>query len=233
MNRTANNLVQFTVTSNLVLAVITPLVAVTPTTYAPGVVPGLAGGLFTGGGAGLFAILPQPMSVPATTAKSSRARSVFNFRRRAGTPKKSTAARAMPPPTGTIRRSGSWTTEADAGVVLIVSVVVTGAVPEIVTGAEAEQLCKSVAFAGKTITAQVTPTDPVNPAAEVIVTVRSVRKNSRNPSLEAPKNANAHEHPAAAAALISASVQEYRQDCNLNCRQLSLWSNQSDALTVG
>ena len=131
----------------------------------------MAGGLFTGGGAGLFAILPQPMSVPATTAKSSRARSVFNFRRRAGTPKKSTAARAMPPPTGTIRRSESWTTEADAGVVLIVSVVVTGAVPEIVTGAEAEQLCKSVAFAGKTITAQVTPTDPVNPAAGVIVTV--------------------------------------------------------------
>jgi hypothetical protein len=24
---------------------------------------------------------------------------------------------------------------------------------------------------------------------------RSVRKNSRNPSLEAPKNTNAHEHP--------------------------------------
>jgi len=56
-------------------------------------------------------------------------------------------------------------------VVLIVSVVVTGAVPEIVTGAETEQPGKSAAFAGKTITAQVTPTDPVNPAAGVIVTV--------------------------------------------------------------
>lgn len=101
----------------------------------------MAGGLFTGGGVGLFATLPQPMSVPATNANSSRARSVFNFRRRSGgTPKKSTAARAMPPPTGTVRRSGSWTTEADAAVVLIVSVAVTGAVPEIVTGAEAEQL---------------------------------------------------------------------------------------------
>jgi hypothetical protein len=102
----------------------------------------LAGGLFTGGGVGLFATLPQPMSIPATTANSSRARSVFNFRRRSGAPRKSTAARAMPPPTGTNRRSGWWTTEADAAVVLIVSVAVTGAVPEIVTGAEAEQLGK-------------------------------------------------------------------------------------------
>jgi hypothetical protein len=62
---------------------------------------------------------------------------------------------------------------------------------------------------------------------------RSVRKNSRNPSLEAPKNANAHEHPATAAAFISASVQECRRDCNLNCRQPSLWTDRSDAQTVG
>jgi hypothetical protein len=77
----------------------------------------------------------------------------------------------MPPPTGTIRRSGSWTTETDAAVVLIVSVAVTGAVPEIVTGAEAEQLGEWTAFAGKTVTAQVRATVPVNSPVGVIVTV--------------------------------------------------------------
>ena len=119
----------------------------------------------------LFAALPQPMPAPAMAANSSRPSSVFNLRRRPGTLKKNNAARATPPPTGKVRRIGSWSAVLDAAVVLIASVAVTGAVPEIAAGAVTEQVGISTAPAGLPVTAQVRATVPVKPPVGVIVTV--------------------------------------------------------------
>src|ERR1700733_1349650 len=110
------------------------------------------------------------MAAPASEAKSSAESSVFQRRRWRGTPKRSSAA-ITPPPTETFRRSRSWTTALDTGVVLTVSVAVTAAVPEIAAGAVTEQVGISTAPAGLPVTAQVRATVPVKPPLGVIVTV--------------------------------------------------------------
>lgn len=76
---------------------------------------------------------------------------------------------ATPPPMGKIRRSGSWTAALDAAVVLMVSVTVTGAVPEIAAVAGTEQAGILTTPAGWLVTAQVRATVPVKPLFGVIV----------------------------------------------------------------
>jgi hypothetical protein len=128
-----------------------------------GVTTGVVTGAFAGVG-----VPAQPIAAAASEAKSSRESSVFERR---GIPKRSSAAMASPPPRGKLRRSGSWTTALDTGVVLTVSVAVTGAVPEIAAGAVTEQVGISAAPAGLPVTAQVTATVPVKPLLGVIVRV--------------------------------------------------------------
>jgi hypothetical protein len=119
----------------------------------------------------LFAALLQPIPAPAMVANSSKPNSVFNLLRRKGIPKKNNAARATPPPIGDIRRSGSWTTALDTAVVPMVSVAVTGVVPEIAAGALTEQAGMSTAPTGLLVTVQLRDTVPVKPLLGVTVIV--------------------------------------------------------------
>jgi hypothetical protein len=118
---------------------------------------------------GLFAALPQPMPAPAMAANSSRPSSVFNLRLRPGTLKKNNAARTTLPPTWKVRRNGSWSAALDAAVVLMVSVAVTGAVPEIDAAGDTEQVGISTVPAGLPVTAQVRATVPMKPPLGVMV----------------------------------------------------------------
>jgi hypothetical protein len=110
------------------------------------------------------------MAAVARDAKRSRESNVFQWRRRRGIPKRSSAV--MPPASrGELRRSRSWTTALDSGVVLTVSVAVTGTVPETAAGAVTEQVGVSTAPVGLPATAQVRVTVPVEPPVGVIVTM--------------------------------------------------------------
>lgn len=114
----------------------------------------------------LLAAPLQPMPAPATTAKSSRPSSVFNLRLRPGTLKKNNAARTTPPPTWKVR---PWSAALDAAVVLMVSVAVTGAVPEIDAAGNTEQVGISTVPAGLPVTAQVRATVPMKPPLGAMV----------------------------------------------------------------
>src|SRR5258708_1841057 len=77
----------------------------------------------------------------------------------------------IPPPTVKICFSRLWSVSADAGVVLMVSDVVTATAPEIATGAAGKHVGMSTAPDGLSVTAQVNATVPENPPVGVTVMV--------------------------------------------------------------
>ena len=78
---------------------------------------------------------------------------------------------STPPPTVKICSNGLWSAAAAAGVVLIVSDVVTAAAPEIVAGAAGKHVGMSTAPDGLSVTAQLNATVPENPPVGVTVMV--------------------------------------------------------------
>lgn len=108
-----------TVTLTVVVAVSEPLVPVTVITYVPAVVPELPPPPPP-----LLPLEPQPMPNPTIAAKTSMPRRVRQLRRRAGIPKKSRQATAMPPPAAKNLSSGCWRAPLVAAVVKTVRVEV-------------------------------------------------------------------------------------------------------------
>ena len=104
-----------------------------------------------------FCAPPHPITIAANAPSSNRRSRVFVRRRRKGNPKNRNAASALPPPSANSRLRclrkavAAWPVALDellAAVVLIVSVVVTGAVPVMAGGIATEQVGGSTAVAG-------------------------------------------------------------------------------------
>lgn len=114
---------------------------------------------------------PHPTAVAATARNPKRLNNAFHLRLRKGR-KKSSAAKVPPPPRRRNRRSiGLRSAALDAAVVLMVSVDVTGPVPEMGAGWAAEQVGASIAPDGWEVMAQVSATLPINPPLGVTVMV--------------------------------------------------------------
>jgi hypothetical protein len=159
-------------TFTAVVAVVAPLVPLTVTVYIPVLVPGLVGRVSV-----FFIPPPHPIAAPAMAANTRRGSKIFlQRRRRIGSPKKRSADIATLPRSVKIcfsflSSAAVYGVAVDAAMVLIVSVAVTAAVPEIAAGAVVEQVGALTAPAGRPLTTQVSSTVPVKPPAGVIVII--------------------------------------------------------------
>jgi len=115
-----------TVTVTGAVIVAEPLVPVIVTVYGPTVVP-----VFE---MAIFAAPPHPIVAVATARNRSSPNIVCHFLRRNGNPKKTITAKVPLPPTAKIRRNELCIAAVDVPVVLMVTVAVTGDVPEMAAG---------------------------------------------------------------------------------------------------